>query len=95
MSNSDLLTNIRQYVQEHIGKFHEARLNSLRNLELEQILKRKNPYLFRAKNILIASDLVRSLLDAHLSSQEETMFGEFLEGLAIHICKRTFNGKKI
>lgn len=94
MSNTLLLTDIRQYVQEHIGKFHEARLNSLRNLELEQILRRKNPHLFRAKNILVASDLVRSLLDVHLSSQEETMFGEFLEGLAIHICKRTFNGKK-
>lgn len=66
----------------------------MRNLELKQILKRKNPYLFRAKNILIASDLIRLLLEAHLSSQEETLFGEFLEGLAIHVCNKTFAGRK-
>ena len=50
--------------------------------------------LFKAKNILTAQDLVKSLLDAHLSSQEETIFGEFLEGLAIYICQKSYNGKK-
>lgn len=33
-------------------------------------------------------------MDAHLSSQEETIFGDFLEGLAIHINNSVFNGKK-
>ncbi|GIV88525.1 MAG: hypothetical protein KatS3mg055_1043 [Chloroflexus sp.] len=94
MSSRDLVDEARRYVQAHIGAFHEKRLNSLRNLELKQILKRKNPYLFRAKNILVASDLIRLLLEAHLSSQEETLFGEFLEGLAIHVCNQTFAGKK-
>ena len=94
MNDANLIEKVRQYVYAHIGTFHESRLNSLRNLELKQLLKRKNPYLFRAKNLLVASDLIRSLLDAHLSSQEETMFGEFLEGLAIYICQETFKGKK-
>ena len=94
MNDANLIEKVRQYVYAHIGTFHESRLNSLRNLELKQLLKRKNPYLFRAKNILVASDLIRSLLDAHLSSQEETMFGEFLEGLAIYICQETFEGRK-
>jgi hypothetical protein len=40
-------------------------------------LKRKNPYLFKAKNILTAQDLVKNLLDAYLQSQEETTFKEF------------------
>ncbi len=94
MNDMSLIEKVRQYVQAHIGTFHESRLNGLRNLELKQLLKRKNPYLFRAKNVLIASDLIRSLLDAHLSSQEETLFGEFLEGLAIYICQETFKGRK-
>ncbi len=34
------------------------------------------------------------LLDAYLSSQEETMFGDFLEGLAIEICKNVYGGRK-
>ncbi|MCX7859670.1 MAG: PmeII family type II restriction endonuclease [Chloroflexus sp.] len=94
MSSNELIVEAKQYVQANIGTFHEKRLNSLRNLELRQILKRKNPYLFRAKNILVAAELVRLLLEAHLSSQEETLFGEFLEGLAIRVCSKTFNGWK-
>lgn len=34
------------------------------------------------------------MLDAHLSSQEESIFGEFLEGLAIFICKLAYGGDK-
>jgi hypothetical protein len=43
---------------------------------------------------LLAQDLVRILLDAHLSSQEETIFGNFLEGLAIFINEKAYNGWK-
>jgi hypothetical protein len=88
------LEAITKYVEDNIGSFHEARLESLRNLKLKQILKRKNPYLFKAKHVIAAPDLVRLLLDAHLSSQEETMFGDFLEGLAIYVCKLAYSGKK-
>lgn len=89
-----LLDEIRKYVEDNIGSFHEARLDSLRKLKLKEILKRKNPYLFRAKHIISAPSLVKLLLDAHLSSQEETMFGNFLDGLAIYICGKVYGGRK-
>lgn len=38
--------------------------------------------------------MVESLLRAHLSSQEETVFGKFLESIAIFVCNRTFAGRK-
>ena len=82
------------FIEENIGDFHERRAASLRKLQLAQVLKKKNPYLFKAKNINDAHDLVKLLLDAHLSSQEETIFGEFLERLAIFVCGRVFNGRK-
>jgi len=66
----------------------------LRKLKLLQVLKRKNPYLFKVKNALTAQDLVKTLLDAYLSSQEETLFGDFLEGLAIYINQKAYGGKK-
>ncbi|MBP8002453.1 MAG: cytosolic protein [Chloroflexi bacterium] len=95
MNNEKLsLADIRKYVENNIGQFHEHRLSSLRLLKLKQILQRKNSYLFKAKNIIAAPDLVKLLLDAHLSSQEETMFGEFLEGLAVHICGLVYGGRK-
>ena len=71
---------IRDYVAANISGFHQTRLLRLEGLKLKQILKRKNPYLFKAKNILTAEALVRVLLDAHLSSQEETLFGDFWKG---------------
>lgn len=86
--------DVVRFVEENIGEFHERRAASLKNLKLSQVLKRKNPYLFRAKDINDAHDLVKLLLDAHLSSQEETIFGEFLEKLAVFICGQVFDGRK-
>jgi hypothetical protein len=87
-------SDVISYVENNIGSFHKKRLQSLEKLSLTKILTRKNPYLFKAKNILTAQDLVKALLDAFLSSQEETIFGEFLEGLAIFICYKVYSGKK-
>ena len=88
------LKDVVQYVEGHIGNFHQKRLESLKALKLKEILGRKNPYLYRAKNILTAHDLIKSLLDAFLSSQEEAIFGEFLEDLAIFVCGKVFDGRK-
>jgi len=88
------LNDVVAFVEQNIASFHQRRIASLQALQLNQILKRKNPYLFKAKNIHTASDLVKSLLDAHLSSQEETIFGDFLESLAIFVCAKVFDGKK-
>lgn len=82
------------YISANIGAFHQKRLGSLNSLRLERLLRRKNPYLFKSKNIVTVSDLVQSLLDAHLSSQEETLFGDFLEGPAIHVAERVHGGIK-
>ncbi len=88
------LNEVRNFVAENIGAFHNRRLERLQSLRLRQILKRKNPYLFRAKNIDTSQTLVQELLDAHLSSQEETIFGQFLEELAIFVCQRVYGGRK-
>jgi len=88
------LAAVQDYVSRNIGSFHSRRLKSLQELKLDKVLKRKNPYLFKAKNVLQAQDLVRLLLDAHLSSQEEAIFGDFLEGLAIFVCRKVYGGDK-
>lgn len=82
------------FIEPNIQAFHKRRLESLITLQLNDILKRKNPYLFKAKNITTAHDLVKSLLDAHLSSQEEGIFGGFLEELARFISKEIYGGEK-
>ena len=86
---------ITEYIETHIKDFHGKILQRLLELKLPNILKRKNPYLFKAKALNTAHDLVKSLLDAHLSSQEEGIFGSFLEEFAIFICGRVHNGKNL
>jgi len=88
------ISEVKKYVINNIGYFHSSRLRNLKRLKLKQVLKRKNPYLFKAKNILTAHDFVKTLLDAYLSSQEETLFGDFLEGLSIYINEKVYSGKK-
>lgn len=88
------LENVERYVEENISDFHNKRLKSLEKLKLDKILSRKNPYLFKAKNVLTSEQLVKSILDAHISSNEETIFGDWLEGLAIYINSQTYGGWK-
>jgi hypothetical protein len=90
----DNMERIASFIERSIPAFHQRRLESLSKLKLHNVLKRKNPYLFKAKNVDTAGELVKGILDAHLSSQEETIFGAFLESVAIHTCALAFNGVK-
>ncbi len=94
MTEAETLQLITGYVNDHIDFFHTNRLAKITKLNLHDILKRKNPYLFRAKNLHVAQDLTASLLDAYLSSSEEELFGQFLEGLAIYVAEITLGGHK-
>ena len=61
------LKDVTLYVEQNIGIFHEKRIQSLDRLKLSQVLKRKNPYLFKAKNVLTAEQIIKGLVDAHIS----------------------------
>lgn len=88
------IQDVTQYVQNNIETFHKKRIKSLDSLKLTDVLKRKNPYLFKAKYVLTAQDIIKGIVDAHISSQEETIFGNWLEGLAIFINKKVHGGLK-
>lgn len=91
LNHGKLFTLIASQV---IQPFYEIRLQRLTHANLADISKRKNPYLFKAKNIETAGDLAKSILDAFLSSQEETIFGDLMEKLAVYVCGEVFDGKK-
>jgi hypothetical protein len=88
------LNEVAEYVNHHIGEFHDSRIARLQGMRLREVLRKKNPYLFRAKNLLTAERLVESVLDAFLSSSEEELFGKFLEGLVIFVASKTVGGRK-
>lgn len=63
-------------------------------MKLSQVLKRKNPYLYKAKYVLTSEQIIRGIVDAHISSNEETIFGDWLEGLAVFINANVYGGYK-
>lgn len=90
----NLLQEVTSYVNQNISTFHVARLNKLKTLNLDNLLKRKNPYLYKAKDLNTPQEIVESIASAFLSSAEETMFGDWLEQLAIFIAAKCYGGYK-
>jgi hypothetical protein len=90
------LSEVQKYAEKYIVEFHKQRLCFIsQKIDFNKLLEQKNPYLFKAKNILTAHDLVKGFVDAFLQSQEETLFGNFLEGLAIFVCNKVFGAEKL
>ena len=87
------LNELNDYVNNSIESFHKSRISKISGLKLNDLIS-KNPYLFRAKNITLASELIQSTLTAFLSSSEEKMFGDFLENLALYVAKKCVNAHK-
>jgi hypothetical protein len=92
--NAKIRQQITDFVRENIVDFHKSRIENLDKLGLPTLLANKNPYLFKAKNLNVASDLINALLQARLSSSEEGSFGTFLEELAVFVAKICGGGQK-
>lgn len=92
--NKSLKKSVCDYVSKNIGEFHRKRIEVLNSLKLNTVLKKKNPYLFKAKYLLTAESIIKSIMDAFISSNEETVFGDWLEGLAIFINQNVYKGRK-
>ncbi|MBN2541821.1 cytosolic protein [bacterium] len=88
------LNDVVSYVEENIYYFHQKRIEKLDELKLKRVLSRKNPYLFKAKYVLTSEQIIRGVVDAYLSSSEEGIFGDWLEGLALFINNKVYKGWK-
>ena len=96
MTTTEQYQDYYDFLTKHVvTPFYYERLMYLRCcMRLSDILGRKNPYLLKAKSIASPDELVRSIVDAFLSSQEETMFGNKLEAFAIYVSARLDGGFK-
>ncbi|WP_026704718.1 PmeII family type II restriction endonuclease [Flavobacterium soli] len=88
------LADVTSYVEQNIKDFHDKRLAKVNSLRLSDVLKAKNPYLFKAKNVNTANEIIEGILSAFLSSSEEGIFGNWLERLAVFINNSVYGGQK-
>lgn len=73
-------------ISNALNDFYASLTENLDNINLNKILKKKNPYLYRAKGINNAAQVVDCILSAFVSSSEETIFGNtFFEPIAIMV----------
>ncbi len=79
MDTQELQNLISQCLQD----FYRSRSNKLGTLQLAQVLRKKNPYLFRAFATEKASEIIEQLLVAFVGASDETIFGNaFFEPIA-------------
>lgn len=71
----------------HVSDFADKITKRLENLKPKDLVARKNPYLFCLRANNDAEQFSASILDAFLSSSEETMFGTLAEQCAVVICR--------
>lgn len=89
------LAAVSAFIQQNIGpQFHDKKVAKVKAVTLDMIVRRKNPYLFKAKGSNSAHDFIKSVLDATLSSGEETNFGDFIETVAIFVAEQVYSGRK-
>jgi hypothetical protein len=70
-------------VAKALDGFYKSLIGNLAKLNIKVVMRRKNPYLFRAKAMNGAAQIVDALLTAFVSSSEETIFGNvFFEPIA-------------
>lgn len=82
------------FIKSGVVALHKSKFKKLKNLKLEDILYRKNMYLFKTKYLQTPEELVRSIIDAFISSSEETTFGNFMEKFAIYTSHILEGGQK-
>ncbi|MFP4369868.1 MAG: PmeII family type II restriction endonuclease, partial [Candidatus Kapaibacterium sp.] len=86
---------LNEYIRDFTSEFHESRNEHIKSLSLERILEYLDPYRiqFIDRSQTVGS-IIKAITDAFISSNEETIFGDWLEGLAIFINKNVFGGRK-
>ena len=73
-----------QAIASALETFYGTLIEKIDGLNIQKVMRRKNPYLYRAKAMQSANEIVDSVLTAFASSSEETIFGNcFFEPIAI------------
>ena len=73
-----------QAIASALETFYGTLIEKIDGLNIQKVMKRKNPYLYRAKAMQSATEIVDSVLTAFVSSSEEAIFGNcFFEPIAI------------
>lgn len=93
MPTPDWWPNAEPHIHEAVEDFAAWARHKIATVPAYKLIE-KNPFLFRARAPENAKQLADRLIDAFLSSSEETRFGDILEDIAIAVCRAAKGGSK-
>lgn len=79
------LAKARGYVAANASAFHARRRERLNKLNLTAMLRQRNPYLFKIRNVQLAHDVVKFLLDDSVQQKDSVLLGEFFEEVTVFV----------
>lgn len=86
---------VKRAIANALENFYGSLINKIDAINIKDVMKSKNPYLYRAKSMQTSADIIQSILQAFVSSSEETIFGNcFFEPIAIAACGGTKSATK-
>lgn len=94
MSSPDWWDAAERDVHAAVKRFPERVREKIEKQPPKNVIASKNPFLFRARVKSDANLLAKMMIDAFLSSSEETMFGNILEEIAIAVCSHSKGGRR-
>jgi hypothetical protein len=85
---------MEDYVDENIGIYFDKLICLLDDVNFAELIGTINPYIFCMNSHKTAEAIITELLDGFLSVHKETIFGNWLEGLAVFINSKVYGGWK-
>lgn len=76
--------DVKAAIAKALENFYGSLIAKIDAINIKDIMKSKNPYLYRAKSMQTSAEIIDSILQAFVSSSEETIFGNcFLNQLQL------------
>lgn len=91
--NKLIYQEVSQFVNHSMEELNGKYVAALQKIKFSRLLQ-NNPYRLADKNITNAGNWVSDMVETLVSSNEEKLFGDFLESLAIFVAQKTCNGRK-
>lgn len=86
-------SNAQTKIDSRLSDFTQQLHDKILSIQPRLIMEKK-PFLFRLRGYSNAAELAEKILTAFMSSSEETVIGNMLEGIAIDICEEARDGRK-
>lgn len=90
----NLANYVNHSVNAQLERLHTKLINTLKSLNLSDLIRHKNLFYLITKDTGNAFDIVKSLVDDYLFSQQEIFINEFLKQMVIAIATQVYNTRE-